>query len=244
MIGDILAGCVIGFLVPQQSSVIVAGSVLVGSWKWVVARRHRRVDEANEVGEEAMMGDQDKVSDPVELYWKDLEVSMDVKGEKTVLVRASGVARPGRLLGILGPSGAGKTTLLNALVQQIPVSDHLSVRGTLMVNGVSAREVNAPVAYVRQESLFFSHLTVRETLELAAKMQLSGMKVEERKEVASHLLKKMGLVKCADTVVGDAKSRGISGGEKKRLNIACELISAPSLIFLDEPTSGLDSFRK
>ncbi|GMP59123.1 hypothetical protein CsSME_00022532 [Camellia sinensis var. sinensis] len=99
-------------------------------------------------------------------------------------------------------------------------------------------------AYVRQEDLFFSQLTVRETLSLAAELQLQEISsVEERDEYVNKLLFKLGLVSCADSRVGDAKVRGISGGEKKRLSLACELIASPSVIFADEPTTGLDAFQ-
>jgi len=65
--------------------------------------------------------------------------------------------------------------------------------------------------------------------------------VQMREEVVAKALKRLGLEKCAHTVIGDRKTRGISGGEKKRLSIACELLRSPSLIFVDEPTSGLDA---
>ncbi|KAL1186300.1 hypothetical protein V6Z11_A01G170600 [Gossypium hirsutum] len=99
-------------------------------------------------------------------------------------------------------------------------------------------------AYVRQEDLFFSQLTVRETLSLAAELQLPEISsVEERDEYVNNLLFKLGLVSCADSIIGDAKVRGISGGEKKRLSLGCELIASPSVIFADEPTTGLDAFQ-
>lgn len=93
---------------------------------------------------------------------------------------------------------------------------------------------------MRQEDLFFSQLTVRETLSLAAELQLKGTySKEDRDEYINNLLFKLGLVSCADTRVGDAKVRGVSGGEKKRLAMACELIASPSVIFADEPTTGM-----
>ncbi|KAL1568548.1 ABC transporter G member 7 [Salvia divinorum] len=118
----------------------------------------------------------------------------------------------------MGPSGSGKTTLLNVLAGQL--------------------------AYIRQEDLFFSQLTVRETLSLAAELQLQDISSPEaRDQYVTDLLFKTGLVSCADSRVGDAKVRGISGGEKKRLSLACELIASPSVIFADEPTTGLDAFQ-
>ena len=87
-------------------------------------------------------------------------------------------------------------------------------------------------------------MTVRETLMFAARLRLpSSVSLEEKRAVVDGLLKKLSLVKAADTIVGDTKRRGISGGERKRLSIGCELIGSPNLLFLDEPTSGLDAFQ-
>ena len=99
-------------------------------------------------------------------------------------------------------------------------------------------------AYVRQEDIFYTQMTVRETLMFAARLRLpSSVSLEEKRAVVDGLLKKLSLVKAADTIVGDTKRRGISGGERKRLSIGCELIGSPNLLFLDEPTSGLDAFQ-
>lgn len=69
------------------------------------------------------------------------------------------------------------------------------------------------------------------------------MSLKEKCDYVEALMARMGLTKTADTIVGDEKTRGISGGEKKRLSLACELLGSPSLIFADEPTSGLDAFQ-
>ncbi|CAN6478097.1 unnamed protein product [Victoria cruziana] len=184
---------------------------------------------------------------PVSLRWSNITCSLAEKSGKSVrhlLAGVSGEAKPGRLLAIMGPSGAGKTTLLNVLAGQLAASPRLRLSGILHVNG-KPRSISAyKIAYVRQEDIFFSQLTVRETLSLAAELQLPELSSsEDRDRYVNKLLLRMGLVNCADSSVGDAKVRGISGGEKKRLSLACELIASPSIIFADEPTTGLDAFQ-
>ncbi|KAG2700779.1 hypothetical protein I3760_06G013200 [Carya illinoinensis] len=184
---------------------------------------------------------------PVTIRWRSITCSLSDKSSTLVrflLQNVSGEAKPGRLLAIMGPSGSGKTTLLNVLSGQLTASPRVHLSGLLEVNGKPSSNKAYKFAYVRQEDLFFSQLTVRETLSLAAELQLPEISsVEERDEYVNNLLFKLGLVNCADFRVGDAKVRGISGGEKKRLSLACELIASPSVIFADEPTTGLDAFQ-
>ncbi|KAH9307047.1 hypothetical protein KI387_011451 [Taxus chinensis] len=160
-----------------------------------------------------------------------------------LLTNVNGEAKAGRLLAIMGPSGSGKTTLLNVLAGQLAASPRLRLTGRLYVNGNAFSSAFHKIAYVRQEDLFFSQLTVRETLSVAAELQLSKLTCEDREKYVNDLLNRLGLVSCADCIVGDAKVRGISGGEKKRLSVACELIASPSVVFADEPTTGLDAFQ-
>ncbi|CAH8386956.1 unnamed protein product [Eruca vesicaria subsp. sativa] len=184
---------------------------------------------------------------PVTIRWRNITCSLSDKSSKSVrflLKNVSGEAKPGRLLAIMGPSGSGKTTLLNVLAGQLSSSPRLHLSGLLEVNGRSNSSRAFKLAFVRQEDLFFSQLTVRETLSFAAELQLREISSdEERDEYVNNLLFRLGLVSCADSCVGDAKVRGISGGEKKRLSLACELIASPSVIFADEPTTGLDAFQ-
>ncbi|KAL8142031.1 hypothetical protein V2J09_015063 [Rumex salicifolius] len=184
---------------------------------------------------------------PVTIHWSNINCSLSDRSSKSVrflLKNVSGEARPGKLLAIMGPSGSGKTTLLNVLACQLAASPRLHLSGLLEVNGQSMSKKAYKFAYVRQEDLFFSQLTVRETLSLAAELQLPQISsAEARDNYVNNLLFKMGLVNCSDSIVGDAKVRGISGGEKKRLSMACELIASPSVIFADEPTTGLDAFQ-
>ncbi|KAL3694118.1 hypothetical protein R1sor_007769 [Riccia sorocarpa] len=181
---------------------------------------------------------------PVHVQWRHISCVLMDKSEnvkKQVLKGISGEAKPGRLLAIMGPSGSGKTSLINVLAGQLPASNRMRLTGHLFINGLPVRNAKRTVAYVRQEDLFFSQLTVRETLALAAELQLP--KNVDKEKYVDDLLKRLGLAGCADTIVGDKKVRGISGGEKKRLSIACELIASPSIIFADEPTTGLDAFQ-
>ncbi|ERN00035.1 ABC transporter G family member 7 isoform X1 [Amborella trichopoda] len=184
---------------------------------------------------------------PLTLQWSNITCSWLNKAGKPVrylLKNVSGEAKPGRLLAIMGPSGSGKTTLLNVLAGQLSASPRLRLMGCLHANGRPTCNASFKIAYVRQEDLFFSQLTVRETLSLAAELQLPALRSPiERERYVDDLLFRLGLVNCADSVVGDAKVRGISGGEKKRLSLACELIASPSVIFADEPTTGLDAFQ-
>lgn len=184
---------------------------------------------------------------PVTIRWARVTCALKNKrGDmaRFLLSNLSGEAKPGRLLALMGPSGSGKTTLLNVLAGQLSASPSLHLSGYLYVNGQPMSQGGYKIAYVRQEDIFFSQLTVRETLSLAAELQLPDTMSPERKEkYVNDLLFRLGLVNSADSIVGDAKVRGISGGEKKRLSLACELIASPSVIFADEPTTGLDAFQ-
>ncbi|KAL2904733.1 ABC transporter G family member 7 [Bienertia sinuspersici] len=179
---------------------------------------------------------------PVTIRWSNITCSLSDKKSKSVrflLKDVSGEAKSGRLLAIMGPSGSGKTTLLNVLAGQLAASPRLSLSGFLEINGQRKSK-----KFFKQEDLFFSQMTVRETISLAAELQLPQISsAGARDEYVNDLLCKLGLVSCADSIVGDAKVRGISGGEKKRLSVACELIASPSVIFADEPTTGLDAFQ-
>lgn len=151
------------------------------------------------------------------------------------------------MLAIMGPSGSGKTSLLNALAGQVKGGKTSSLTGELSIDGKvagGANQVNGlRVAYVRQEDIFYTQMTVRETLLFAARLRLpASVPRAEKERRVDELIEKLALGKAAGTIIGDAKRRGISGGERKRLAIGCELLSDPQLLFLDEPTSGLDAF--
>ena len=110
----------------------------------------------------------------------------------------------------MGPSGSGKTSLLNALARQVPKTKGMKFSGILTMNGSTGGLEGLPQAYVQQDDLFFSQLTVRETLTMAAHLRLPTTLPDAQKDAyVEKLIGKLGLSSSADTPVGDAKTRGI-----------------------------------
>ncbi|KAJ4724325.1 ABC transporter G family member [Melia azedarach] len=176
------------------------------------------------------------------LVWEDLNVVLPNFGNKPtkrLLQGLYGYAEPGRIMAIMGPSGSGKSTLLDSLAGRL--SRSVIMTGNVLFNG-KRRKLDNGVAYVTQEDVLLGTLTVRETITYSAHLRLPSTMTEEaiRSHVEGTILE-LGLQDCADTLIGNWHLRGISGGEKKRLSIALEILTRPRLLFLDEPTSGLDS---
>jgi ABC-type multidrug transport system ATPase subunit/ABC-type multidrug transport system permease subunit len=171
------------------------------------------------------------------LTWSGLEVRTP-KGK--IILQGSGQISGG-LWAIMGPSGSGKSSLLNALACRLDPSFH--VKGNILLNGkqYSNTDLKRMGGYVLQDDVLNPFLTVHETLMYTAALRLPALRHDEQVERVLHVIKEMGLTICKDVVVGSALRKGISGGQRKRLCVAQELLLNPSLLFLDEPTSGLDS---
>jgi ABC-type multidrug transport system ATPase subunit/pSer/pThr/pTyr-binding forkhead associated (FHA) protein len=170
-----------------------------------------------------------------------LDVTRALDSGQVILDKVGVSIYPGELVALMGPSGAGKTTLLEMLTGQRRPSE-----GQVLVNGVDLHDNRASLAerigYVPQEDVMHRDLTVFEVLLHAAVMRLPGDL--PRSAVVDHvdkLITRMGIAHIRDNLIGGEAVRGISGGQRKRVNIAIELITEPPLLFLDEPTSGLDS---
>ena len=144
----------------------------------------------------------------------------------------------GELLAIMGGSGTGKTTLLSILNGSL-----MPQEGTITINGHDIAEpaAKALIGFVPQDDLLIEELTVYQNLWFTAKLCFEGMSPQDIDRRVMKTLKDLGLDAAKDLKVGSAINKYISGGQRKRLNIALELIREPAILFLDEPTSGLSS---
>jgi len=158
---------------------------------------------------------------------------------KTLLDNVSGNITGG-LCAVMGSSGSGKTTFLSALALRIDPF-RMKVKGLLYMNGseYDKHALKSMSCYVMQDDLVQPNFKVFDVLSFAADLRMSrAISAAERIERVIYVMKLMGIYHCRDVIVGDTRNKGISGGERKRLCIAMELLSKPSLLFLDEPTSG------
>jgi ABC transport system ATP-binding/permease protein len=146
----------------------------------------------------------------------------------------------GRLVGIMGDSGSGKTTLINILTGILEPS-----KGEVLINGVDIYEnigkVKGLIGYVAQDDLLIEDLTVYQNLYYNATLCFDHLSKPSISRKVLGFLKILGLYEIRDMKVGSPLNKKISGGQRKRLNIALELIREPAVLFLDEPTSGLSS---
>ncbi|KAJ3217102.1 ABC transporter G member 22 [Dinochytrium kinnereticum] len=192
------------------------------------------------------------------LSWENISC---VIGGKSILENVSGYCAPGTSVAVLGASGSGKTTLVGTypspqlmtcfksdpssqkdiLAQRKTVG---TISGEVLVNGMKLdKRIGRRLGYVAAETVHIPTQTVRETLMFAAKLRMPAACTDlERVTKVEEILVGLKLDHIGDTPVGNELLRGISSGEKKRLDIAIEMLAEPKLLFLDEPTSGLDEY--
>ncbi len=146
----------------------------------------------------------------------------------------------GKLIGIMGGSGSGKSTLLNVLNGNLK-----PCKGSVTINGVDVHQeqdrIRGVIGHVSQDDLLIEELTVYQNLFYNAKLCFGDLDKGQIERRVLELLQTLGLFETKDLKVGSALDKTISGGQRKRLNIALELIREPSVLFVDEPTSGLSS---
>ncbi|MFG2503183.1 FHA domain-containing protein [Streptomyces sp. NPDC048441] len=183
------------------------------------------------------------MGDELQEYVDTGEVSLDVqeltvavdRGRKTLLDRISFPVGEKCLLAVVGPSGAGKSTLLNALTGQRPADD-----GTVLYDGRDLyrdyAELRQRIGLVPQDDILHAQLTVRRALGYAAELRFpEDTEKAERRARVDEVIRELGLEQRVDQPI-----HSLSGGQRKRVSVALELLTKPSLLFLDEPTSGLD----
>ncbi len=167
-------------------------------------------------------------------------ISVDAVGRR-LLDGVSLTIYPSEFVGLMGPSGAGKSTLMNVLNGYTPPQT-----GQVLINGRSLYqhfdEFRGMIGFVPQDDIIHSELTVREALFYSARLRLprdfSTRDIHKRIDA---VLAQLGLAGIDDVLIGSPTRKGISGGQRKRVNLAMELLTDPSVLFLDEPTSGLSS---
>ncbi|XP_066345073.1 ABC transporter G family member 25-like [Miscanthus floridulus] len=188
----------------------------------------------------AMVKDQQKeITRPLlKVEFRDLTLML---GKKKLLRSINGELRPGRVTAVMGPSGAGKTTFLNAVTGKV---SGYKMTGSVLVNGknVNIRSYKKIIGFVPQDDIVHGNLTVEENLWFSAKCRLSAsMKHRDKVLIVERVIDSLDLQGIRNSLVGTVEKRGISGGQRKRVNVGIEMVMEPSLLILDEPTSGLDS---
>ena len=230
VIAGVIAGC----------ALFVVVVILV---VWVLSRRSFRYGPIH-------LGD-DSDDDTVQMMAEHKPASLQFENVsyllngKQILSGVQGIALPGQLMAIMGASGAGKTTLLDILARK---NKRGFVDGHFYVNGekVNNSEYRSVIGFVDQEDTLFPTLTVHETIMTSALLRLPrDMNISAKEQKVYEVEKQLGILPIKDQLIGseEGHGRGISGGEKRRVGIACELVTSPSILFLDEPTSGLDAYN-
>ncbi|MCP4605529.1 MAG: ATP-binding cassette domain-containing protein [Proteobacteria bacterium] len=212
-----------------------------------------RIQEPTKIGEDdtfqigptriKLAGDGQFESDDLRLSTRvDVQgICFDVRGGTLRLLRnVSFTIEPGEFVALMGPAGAGKTTLMENVNGNMTPSV-----GRVLINGLDLHRhfdaMRGHIGYVPQDDIVHRNLTVYEACYYTAKMRMKGVKEKELHDRVVQVLTELDIVHRANTVIGGPEARVLSGGQRKRVNLAMELVTDPAILFLDEPTSGLSS---
>ncbi|KAF1737461.1 ABC transporter G family member [Beauveria bassiana] len=209
---------------------------------WYLARRRLQygaihLDDSDDESTKLMANHR-----PASLQYQNVSYALN---GKHILTGIQGISHPGEVTAIMGASGAGKTTFLDILARK---NKRGHVSGDFFVNGekVLDNDYKNVIGFVDQEDTMLPTLTVHETILNSALLRLPrDMTRASKEQRVFEVERELGIYHIRDSLIGseEGKGRGISGGEKRRVGIACELVTSPSILFLDEPTSGLDAFN-
>lgn len=184
---------------------------------------------------------------PLDVRFERLGLRVGDGDGRRLLRDVSGHFKSNRMACIMGPSGCGKTTLLNALCGRAATYGG-TTEGRMFVNGVAysmatvAAVTASMTGFVTQDDSVHGDLTVLENLAYSCHLRAPAHYTPaRRKALVDGLCEMLGLGDVQDCVVGTVQRRGISGGQKKRVNVGVELAADPTVLLLDEPTSGLAS---
>lgn len=229
LIAGVIAGCAL---------FVVAVIILT----WYLSRRKLRygairLEDSDDESSQLLMDHK-----PVALQFENVAYSLN---GKHILTDIQGICHPGEVTAIMGASGAGKTTFLDILARK---NKRGQVAGDFYVNGEKVDDASYKnvVGFVDQEDTMLPTLTVHETILNSALLRLPRYMARAAKEQrVLDVERELGIYHIRDSLIGseEGNGRGISGGEKRRVGIACELVTSPSILFLDEPTSGLDAYN-
>ncbi|KAH6572071.1 hypothetical protein BASA60_006843 [Batrachochytrium salamandrivorans] len=200
----------------------------------------KRKSEQNKADHEVLTDEQPQIGRLSQTFDIEFEnLGLKLPNGVEIMGNVSGVLRSGHTCAIMGPSGAGKTTFVTLLTGKVARTS-----GHVTVNGVAEElsKYKKLIGYVPQEDIMMRDLTVRDILMHSARMRLpSDWDYAKIKDKVLDIISFLGMSHVAGSIIGDEETRGISGGQRKRVNIGMELVAEPSVLFLDEPTSGLDS---
>ena len=206
------------------------------------AKTSTAVRQTPDLGRQASRRSSVEDKGPLRMDIEFKKLGLELHGSRRkVLNGVTGSILSGRITACMGPSGAGKTTFMNVLAGK---ATYGTMTGQIEINGRpdSVLNYSTLVGFVPQEDTMLRDLTVRENLSFYARIRLPASYSNARCEtIVDETIGTLGLSHIQHSRIGDETKRGISGGQRKRVNVGMEMVSSPSLLFLDEPTSGLDS---
>ncbi|TKY53441.1 ABC transporter G family member 24 [Spatholobus suberectus] len=176
----------------------------------------------------------------IEISFKDLTLTLKAHN-KHILRCVTGKLKPGHITAVMGPSGAGKTTFLSAIAGK---TFGCKVTGSIFINGKhkSIHSYKKIICFVPQDDIVHGNLTVEENFRFSALCRLpADLPKPDKVLIVERVIEFLGLQSVRNSLVGTVEKRGISGGQRKRVNVGLEMVMEPSLMILDERTSGLDS---